>query len=303
MDRHMRGARSVISVWCVLLGCALVIGCLQVIAVGSVGIRFAASPSPVNRETLDLRAGSRTAPAAASVSRSTSASQLPAENFSAFRHAAKVYPYSIIPGGIASVKQLRNAVALDPLVAAQYASFNLATARMIRLNHERTVYVSYRKDERAYWTTRKLALRSGELLVTDGEHTARARCGNLISEDPVSPVSLGEPTPSTLDTPLTLQNPLIMDAMWTQGDPTDPGSVASFVPQQSIDSSDPGRDVFIPLIPFFFVPAAPPSAPPLPPDPDPVPPPVSVPEPSTLILLSTSLGVWFIRKAAARRAS
>src|SRR5271167_4654421 len=55
-----------------------------------------------------------------------------------------VYPYSVIPGGIHSVEELRNAIARDPVVSAHYAAFRLANARIIRLDRNRKLHVSYR---------------------------------------------------------------------------------------------------------------------------------------------------------------
>jgi hypothetical protein len=290
----MRGAKPRISVLCISLGCVL-------LALGRFSVGYVPAPSVVNHKTSDPRETAKDT-SAVTAARPVSNLHLPVKNFSAFRHASKVYPYSIIPGGIESVTQLRKAIALDPVVAAHYAAFNLAKARLIRLNHERTAYVSYRRDDKAYWTTRKLLLHAGEAVVTDGRHMARARCGNLISDVPLSPVSLGEPTPSTLDTPLTLDSPLMTHASLTLDDPMGPGWVASFAPQQSMDSSDPGHDMFIPLVPFLFIPTGSPSTPPLPPNPVPPVPPVSVSEPSTLLLLFTGLSsAWLVRKTSARR--
>lgn len=98
------------------------------------------------------------------------------------RSARVVYPYSVVPGGVKSVEELKHAIASDPVVSAHYATFDLLSARMIRLDRDRSMHVSYRLGAHVYWTKRELKLDKGETLITDGVHTARTRCGNLISE-------------------------------------------------------------------------------------------------------------------------
>jgi hypothetical protein len=112
-----------------------------------------------------------------------------------------VYPYSVIPGGIHSIQELKNAIAKDSVVSSHYATFRLANARFIRLDRERSMHVSYRLGDQVYWTKRELKLAKGETLVTDGVQTARTRCGNLIAETVVAPVSPNEPTAQELNTP------------------------------------------------------------------------------------------------------
>jgi hypothetical protein len=119
-----------------------------------------------------------------------------------------VYPYSLIPGGIHSVAELKNAIANDAVVSAEYASFRLSRARIIRLDRQRTMHVSYRLGDRVYWTKRELTLAKGETLITDGELTARTKCGNMIAETTaaMSQVSANEPTAQALDTPVVDPN-------------------------------------------------------------------------------------------------
>jgi hypothetical protein len=110
-----------------------------------------------------------------------------------------VYPYSIIPGGIRSGSELEQAIARDPLVAAHYGDFNVTEARIVTLEKPRLAYVSYRLDNRIFWTRRMLVLRAGETLLTDGEHFARTRCGNRLSKHPRAQVSKFEPPPAAFD--------------------------------------------------------------------------------------------------------
>jgi hypothetical protein len=79
--------------------------------------------------------------------------------------------------------------------------FQLAQLTTVRSNYVRPVYVSYRKDNRIFWTSHPIHLHEGETLLTDGTLDARARCGNRISLVPQLPVAQAEPPPGVLDTP------------------------------------------------------------------------------------------------------
>jgi hypothetical protein len=130
-----------------------------------------------------------------------------------------VYPYSVISGGVRSMDELKNAIASDPVVSREYASFDLSSARIIRLDRDRSMHVSYRLGSQVYWTKKKLKLEKGETLITDGVNTARTRCGNLISETVSEPVVPNEPTAQEMDTPLNPQDTGIQTA---SNDPPDP---------------------------------------------------------------------------------
>src|SRR6267378_310279 len=121
------------------------------------------------------------------------------------RPARVVYPYSVVPGGVKSVEELKSAIASDPVVSADYASFDLSNARMIRLDRDRSVHISYRLGSQVHWTKEELKLDKGETLITDGVHMALTKCGNLISETVSEPILLNEPTAQEMDTPLDPQ--------------------------------------------------------------------------------------------------
>ena len=114
-----------------------------------------------------------------------------------------VYPYSVIPGGVETVKELRKAISNDLTVSQHYAGFRLAKARIIRLSDAREAYVAYRKDNQIYWTKRKLTLPAGETLITDGTQQARTRCGNRISYIPQTPVSAIDPPEKSFENALS----------------------------------------------------------------------------------------------------
>jgi len=123
-----------------------------------------------------------------------------------------VYPYSVIPGGVQSTRELTSAVMNDPVVSEHYADFDVANAQLVRLTHDETAHVSYRMNNVVYWTQRTYLLHKGELLLTDGKHQARTRCGNRVAQ--VLPANArkprNEPAPETFDTPL---NPSPFEAM------------------------------------------------------------------------------------------
>jgi hypothetical protein len=199
----------------------------------------------------------------------------------------RIYPYSVVPGGVHSPQELRNAIAHDPQVAHLYADFDLSRASIERLTGDREVYVAYRYDNRIYWTRKHLLLRAGEPVITDGKETGRTRCGNRVSETPTQPVRQDEP-------PNVAANAPIMEA----------ASASSVLPALPMESLylDP-RVNGLALLPQ--APAAPSLNPP--PSfplvgggggpasfPDVTPPPVPTPEPGALPLLAlgfVALGV------------
>jgi PEP-CTERM motif len=116
-------------------------------------------------------------------------------------HSRSVYPYSVIAGGAQSPQELREAVAVDRVVAQHYADFDITKARRVTLDAPKLVYVSYRIGNKVFWTKRKLALRKGEAMLSDGRNMARTRCGNRVSVLPVRPNAPAEPSSSELDGP------------------------------------------------------------------------------------------------------
>ena len=63
-----------------------------------------------------------------------------------------LYPYSVIPGGVRSSSELRNAVAHDEVVARHYSDFALREVRVTRLQAARAVFVSDRVGSQIFWT-------------------------------------------------------------------------------------------------------------------------------------------------------
>lgn len=201
-----------------------------------------------------------------------------------------VYPYSIIPGGVVSAAELRSAVAHDPVVAAHYAAFDLANARVFQVQEARSVYVSYRRGDDVFWTSKKLRLAVGETLITDGQHISRTRCGNQISDESRMPVSLaGDPEPQTLDSPVPYEiiEPFVASI---GGEIGGSGIPANAVPSFTLAGAGVGGTIggsgisAVPIIPatggVFPGPGNTP--------------PISTPEPGSLILLTTGLGAGYL---------
>jgi hypothetical protein len=114
-----------------------------------------------------------------------------------------VYPYSVVPGGVEDVNELKWVAEHDPIVGAHYAGFNYARAQVVRLTLARTVYVSYRIGNHIYWTRRRIKLHKGEKLITDGKMTARTRCANRVEETPQQQeAATTEPAPEKFDQPI-----------------------------------------------------------------------------------------------------
>ena len=113
-----------------------------------------------------------------------------------------VYPYSVVPGGVKDPDDLRYKALRDWVVRRHYAHFDFSHARLERATEAREVYLSYRVRDSVFWTRRRIRLHLGELLLTDGKITARARCGNQISDTAKPDVSEEEPDQDILDRPV-----------------------------------------------------------------------------------------------------
>jgi hypothetical protein len=224
-----------------------------------------------------------------------------------------IYPYSVVPGGVEHPEDLRRATQRDYVVWQHYARFQFEHARLIRAREAREVYLSYRLRDRIFWTRKKVRLHLGELLLTDGKITARARCGNQVSETPKPNVSEEEPAEDVFDRPVAELEPPPLPIQSSFLPPSLPG--ASPVSPQ-------GPQLFTGGFPFLYIPYGVP----IPPGacetaaqeqdekshgivdnekkekpclPHRHKPPV-VPEPSTLVLISSGLAAvyWRYRKSS-----
>jgi hypothetical protein len=219
-----------------------------------------------------------------------------------------VYPYSVIPGGVESVAEFRQALLRDPVAAGHYSHFDISRSRIQELPVEKIAYVSYRVKDRIFWTSKKVRLHRGERVVTDGVNYARARCGNRISEVPQGEHLHGEPLAAELDTPLIFPHQTLMPvASAVPALPAELISPATAKPAQPSETTS-----LVPLVPPFGFPygAASPGKKPKKGCPYTLPypgapckpahsPPTVVPEPSTVLLISTGLGCMALLKRKA----
>jgi hypothetical protein len=198
----------------------------------------------------------------------------------------RLFPYSVIARGVQSNRELKNAMAKDPVVAAHYAGFKVARTHIVRLDHDRAAYVSYRLGNVVFWTKRRVIIPAGESLLTDGESMARTRCGNRLSVSPEAPVSPEEPSAMILE---TLQEDSTLVAYNSPFElPLTPPPAAQ---KPALVEGEP---LFIPSSIWFPVEAARATHPPVTASRTP---PIVVPEPDTLLLLSTGFSaLWLARK-------
>ena len=120
----------------------------------------------------------------------------------ALKKPRKIFSYSVIPGGAYSRDELALALRVDPVAAAHYSDFEASNASVNPLPQDTYLYVSYRKADHVYWTANKHRVPKGELLLSDGKHLARTRCGNRLSGIPEFPVAHGpQPTELALNAP------------------------------------------------------------------------------------------------------
>jgi hypothetical protein len=177
-------------------------------------------------------------------------------------------------------------MAKDPVVAAHYAGFQVARTHIVRLDHDRAAYVSYRLGNVVFWTKHRVIIPAGESLLTDGESMARTRCGNRLSVSPEAPVSPEEPSAMLLEA-LQEDSTLVAYNSPFELPLTPPPAAQKAVPVE-------GEPVFIPSSIWFPVEAARATHPLATASRTP---PILVPEPDTLLLLLTGFSaLWLARK-------
>jgi hypothetical protein len=222
-----------------------------------------------------------------------------------------VYPYSVIPGGVKSAAELRDATAHDPVAAEHYARFDYKGAHIVEVSEPQLVYLSYRRNNKIYWTRKQASLHPGEKLLTDGRITARTRCANQVSVLPQANTSPEEPAIAELDRPDAV-------ASGTEAFPNlssslldvDPGIPTG--PTASSPGGTPGG--FGPPSTFIPFPIGGPGGTTPPrtgggpgctignctPPPPPPPPPPTVPEPGTFLLVGSGAAAVIARLRAGR---
>lgn len=123
----------------------------------------------------------------------------------------RIYPYSVIPGGAFNKGELRDANNNDQVVRVHYASFNLDNVHLVTAEREQLAYVSFRKADQIYWTSRKVLIPRGEQLLTDGTNVARARCGNRLADTLPAAALTDKPPEELLDAAIEMPRPAAID--------------------------------------------------------------------------------------------
>jgi hypothetical protein len=101
--------------------------------------------------------------------------------------------------------EVATAIDQDPAVARHYDGVALAAMRVMEVDGPREAYMSYRVGDQIFWTKHKLPLHPGERVLTDGDAAIRARCGNRLSDVPMTPTSDAEPSPEGFESGTTPQ--------------------------------------------------------------------------------------------------
>lgn len=110
----------------------------------------------------------------------------------------RVYAFSVVPGGVTSQEELARVIEKDRVVAEHYSEIDAHAAHPVK-SKGKSAYVSYRKGDQIFWTRHKVPVKEGELVITDGQHEIRGRCGNRISDFARMPVADIDPPQELLD--------------------------------------------------------------------------------------------------------
>lgn len=102
---------------------------------------------------------------------------------------------------VRSVEDFRREVYARPMLTKRFADFDWGSARLLALDQTLTAHVSYLKDDQIGWTRRRLTLREGEKLITDGATTVRTYCCNEITDGPLPPFLTDDPPAWAIDPP------------------------------------------------------------------------------------------------------
>ncbi len=229
-------------------------------------------------------------------------------SFAPSSQRGRVYPYSVVPGGVRSPEDLHQATLRDRVVSRHFSGFDFRRAKVVELGEPRLVYLSYRIGNKVFWTKKKVHLRKGEKLLTDGLISARTRCANQVSATPQNAVSAEEPPAETFEDPF--------EASGSAKRFSFPGNFESALFNRELVPFDPqgppGSPLFSPGggFPAIFPPPIPSGLPPIPSGgcdptkeicspgeqpPPPLPPPTPVPEPGTILLISSGLAGIYMR--------
>jgi hypothetical protein len=189
-------------------------------------------------------------------------------------------------------------------VGKHFFGFDFRRAKVVELGEPKLVYLSYRIGNKVFWTKKKVHLRKGEKLVTDGVISARTRCANQVSATPQNAASAEEPPAEMFEDPF--------DAGGTAKQFSFPGNFESALFNRELVPFDPQGPPGSPLFgpgggggfPAIFPPPIPSGgcdatkeicSPGEQSPPPPLPPPTPVPEPATILLISSGIAGIYMR--------
>jgi hypothetical protein len=141
----------------------------RIAAVAMLGV-VACAALLMRERTPDLQQALHLAATAAPGASGTPAGGLRIEDTVDHRGTRRIYPYSVVAGGVGTRAELERIIRSDKVVAAHYAAFAVDKAQPVTVAKPRAVHVSYRKGDQVYWTAKKVMLAQGETLLSDGQH-------------------------------------------------------------------------------------------------------------------------------------
>lgn len=224
------------------------------------------------------------------------------------REERPIYPFSLVPGGVYSVQELQSALKVSQDLRAHYSDLDASRIRLVRLKQNMPAYVSYRHGGQIFWTRHPLMLHAGELVLTDGHYSVRARCANQISMVPREPVEVSpEKVENQLDAPI-MQAPMdyarlgpLNSVLFPATSAVPVGPPSSGVPPAGApptgvvvtgNAPSPPVPPVVPIVPVCTTCGGPGTTP--------TPPPVPVPEPESSVLAALSLafvaGILILRR-------
>ncbi len=191
---------------------------------------------------------------------------------------------------IHSIRDFQKVVRNDPVLEAHFAGFNWDTARIARQEKDVWTYVSYRKGDVIWRTTKAVRLPKGDGYVTDGTRVVRTFCCNdyviapaPTGAGPAAPVERVDAPPRRTERSVEEVPPLASGAPVGE----EPGVVPAYHDVPAVYSgppifysNPPGTPPFVPY-----------SSPKHNPPPKPPPHPTPVPEPATFVLVGVGAGM------------
>src|ERR1039458_9616683 len=193
------------------------------------------------------------------------------------RMGRPVFPYSVVSGGLRSLRDVADSIDSDPVVALHYPGLHLENLVLRRTAAPMDVFVSYRVQNAVYWTNHRIHMAKGELVLVDGKNVIRARCGNRIAfelppEAPKAPPL--EPPPEVFEYGLP--------PSFSPGEP--PGEAP---PAPAPESWPPAFIPPVPCCPQYVDP--------------PINPIAATPEPSTFLLVGAGISLLAMRMKFRKR--